>query len=644
MSPRHFVDALRARRTLAAGLFALGLLGAALVTVAMPERFVASARVLVEVSPGELAPGATLAAHLATQVDIVTSQRVALRVVDALGLAEDPAAIRRWRLETDAAGSLRHLLSDVLRRDLRVEPAGGSSVIRIDYAADDAAAAARIANAFAQAYVELGEQAARAADARRPAEPDAAALRARVAAALQRVAAALSESDASPERAGTLRTLREELRQLQLQLEQAERAFDPAASSRSDGRPRGAASGPRVSVLSPATEPVRPVRPDPVLNAVVGAALGSLAALFGVALAERRDRRIRGARDLADASGRPPIGSLRDAFGRDRPASASRHGLGGMASPAVPPSAPARVAGGVEADGPATRPVPTRDTAASPEPIGQILVKAGLIHPPEVERILAWARREGMRFGEAAVASRLVTSDQVERALAAQFDYPMLVRGASPVSEEVVAAYDARNPMVADLRRLRARIRAAQAAAPPATPLRCVAVVSAGPGEGKSFLAANLAVSFAQGGQRTLLIDADLRAGRLHRMFGLPNATGLSAMLNRSIQPGAMQRVPGLGTLTVLTRGPDAPNPTELLSREALGQLLEAFARSFDLVILDTAGGGDEPDASLVARCAGAALVLARKDRSSFDGLAELVQGGGAVPAVPVIGTVLNEA
>jgi receptor protein-tyrosine kinase len=175
-------------------------------------------------------------------------------------------------------------------------------------------------------------------------------------------------------------------------------------------------------------------------------------------------------------------------------------------------------------------------------------VSAGLINPPEVERILAWARADGTRFGEAAVAHKVVSESQMARALAYQFDYPVLDPADTRVSPEVVAAFDARNPLVADLRRLRAKIRGAQIAAAPDAPLKALAVISSGTGDGKTFVAANLAVTFAQMGQRTLLVDADLRRGRLHEVFGLANRTGLSSMLNRCIEPGALQRVPGWAT------------------------------------------------------------------------------------------------
>lgn len=252
-----------------------------------------------------------------------------------------------------------------------------------------------------------------------------------------------------------------------------------------------------------------------------------------------------------------------------------------------------------------------------------MLVQAGLIHPPEVERTLAWARQEGLRFGEAAIARRLVTPDQLERILSTQFDYPTLQSGRSEVRPEVVAAFDVRSPPVSDLRRLRARLDGTVLAT---GARRCVAVVGAGPQSGRSFVAANLAVCIAQTGRRTLLVDADLRAGRLHAMLGLHDRSGLASMLNRRIEPGALQPVGGLPALTLLACGPRPPNPAELLSREAFGRLLASFLRAFDAVVLDTCGAEDEPDARLVARAAGAAVLVARRGAASRGALAATVQ------------------
>ncbi|UUZ57093.1 polysaccharide biosynthesis tyrosine autokinase [Massilia sp. H-1] len=120
-----------------------------------------------------------------------------------------------------------------------------------------------------------------------------------------------------------------------------------------------------------------------------------------------------------------------------------------------------------------------------------------------------------------------------------------------------------------------------------------LAITSAEPQEGRTFLAANLAVAFAQLGQRTLLIDADLRAPRQHTLFGLSNRVGLSALLTR-LAPAAeaVEQIPELTGLSVLTAGAAPPNPAELLGRPAFGTLIAALARYYDVVLIDTPAAG----------------------------------------------------
>jgi receptor protein-tyrosine kinase len=174
-----------------------------------------------------------------------------------------------------------------------------------------------------------------------------------------------------------------------------------------------------------------------------------------------------------------------------------------------------------------------------------------------------------------------------------------------------------------------------------------LAVVSAGAGEGRSFVAANLAIVFAQQGQSTLLIDGDLRAkperGQ-HSLFKLPRGAGLSAVLaDRASLPEAAQDVPGLPHLMVVPAGAVPPNPQELLGRPAFGQLLQQAASQFDVILIDTPAGANYADAELIAARAGAALMVARKNTSlvaQTTQLARRLQGSG----VTLVGSVLNDA
>ncbi|MBN1435077.1 polysaccharide biosynthesis tyrosine autokinase [Candidatus Fermentibacterales bacterium] len=138
-------------------------------------------------------------------------------------------------------------------------------------------------------------------------------------------------------------------------------------------------------------------------------------------------------------------------------------------------------------------------------------------------------------------------------------------------------------------------------------PLRSVLVTSAGPREGKSTTAANLAVTMAQAGQRCLLIDADLRRPVLHRFFGTEREPGVSELIAGLTEPGKVLRDSGVENLWLLPCGAIPHNPSELLGSRSMNEsILERFGSEFELMIFDT------PPAAVVTD----ALVLS----SSVDG------------------------
>ena len=120
-------------------------------------------------------------------------------------------------------------------------------------------------------------------------------------------------------------------------------------------------------------------------------------------------------------------------------------------------------------------------------------------------------------------------------------------------------------------------------------PLRSILITSALPGEGKSLTAANLALSFANAGKATVLVDADLRRPVQSAMFGLPNVYGLSALLAGSCTlEEALQAVPRAKNLWVLPAGPTPPNPAELLGSRRAQELFASLVADYDVVIYDT--------------------------------------------------------
>lgn len=118
--------------------------------------------------------------------------------------------------------------------------------------------------------------------------------------------------------------------------------------------------------------------------------------------------------------------------------------------------------------------------------------------------------------------------------------------------------------------------------------LQVVTITSAEAGEGKTTTAVNLAVVMAQLGRRVLLVDADLRKPRVHRVFKLSNRCGLVSYLTGSAEPETAIQNSEIAGLQVCSSGPTPPNPSELLASERMGRFLEAMRGKFDFVIVDS--------------------------------------------------------
>ena len=272
--------------------------------------------------------------------------------------------------------------------------------------------------------------------------------------------------------------------------------------------------------------------------------------------------------------------------------------------------------------------------------IGAILIRSGRLSALDADKVMRFSLARNMRFGDAAVEMGVLTAADIELALSHQYDYDYLLPGESAISADVIAAYEPFTARVESLRALRNQLmwRWFDTGAD----RRALAITSAESGDGRSFLTANLAVVFSQQHQRTLLIDADLRSPRQHTLFALENRDGLSAMLAGRGGRDAIQRVPALADLSVLTTGALPPNPSELLGLPSFGRLLRELAADYDVILIDTPSGEMYSDAQLIASRAGAAVIVAHQDQSQLKKMRELVALLGDA-RVHLVGTVLNE-
>ena len=272
--------------------------------------------------------------------------------------------------------------------------------------------------------------------------------------------------------------------------------------------------------------------------------------------------------------------------------------------------------------------------------IGDILVSSGRMSNADAERVFQRQQGDNSQFGDAALALKLLTREDIDFALSKQFDYSYLSTQDTSLSPELIAAYQPFSRVGENLRAVRSQLMLRWFNNDPAH--KVIAMVSSGQNEGRSFIAANLAVVFAQQGQRTLLIDANLRKPRQHELFLLGKGAGLSGILADRAGIEAALQVQGLAGLSVLPAGAVPPNPQELLGRPAFGTLLQEAAEQFDVVIVDTPAGTDYADAEIISSRAGAAVVVTRKNKSLVPDTALLVrrlQNSGVV----VVGSVLND-
>jgi protein-tyrosine kinase len=170
---------------------------------------------------------------------------------------------------------------------------------------------------------------------------------------------------------------------------------------------------------------------------------------------------------------------------------------------------------------------------------------------------------------------------------------------------------------------------------------RRLLVTSALASEGKTTLAANLAVAFAHLGEKVLLVDTDLRCPRLHEAFGLNNDVGVSQIFTETELPRLARQtsVPGL---SLLTAGPLLASPSEFLCQPQFREKLAAVAAPFDRVILDSSPINQVTDAGILAYHADG-VVLVVRDRHCTDAALELaVERLSAGPA-KLLGVVIND-
>ena len=172
--------------------------------------------------------------------------------------------------------------------------------------------------------------------------------------------------------------------------------------------------------------------------------------------------------------------------------------------------------------------------------------------------------------------------------------------------------------------------------------LKTILVTSSIPGEGKSFISANLAISFTQTDKKVLIVDCDMRKGRQHRIFKLSNTKGLSNLLidDMTNYKDYINKT-SIKNLYVITRGTVPPNPSELLNSNKNSELIKILKNKFDIVIFDGVPCNGLPDSIIMSKLVDKVLIVSSESvtpRSVLESTKKQLKNVEA----PVAGDVLN--
>jgi len=172
-------------------------------------------------------------------------------------------------------------------------------------------------------------------------------------------------------------------------------------------------------------------------------------------------------------------------------------------------------------------------------------------------------------------------------------------------------------------------------------PPRSVIITSALPSEGKTVTAVNTAVTLTQSGSKVVLLDADMRKPRIHKVFNLDNQTGLSGFLSGTAELKDVIQPTMIPNLFVIPCGVLPPNPGELILSGRLGQMVKVLTNYFDFIILDTPPLLNVSDARILSSTCDASLLVIKAGTTSRHLAKKAAEDLNASNA-RLIGTVLN--
>jgi chain length determinant protein tyrosine kinase EpsG len=252
--------------------------------------------------------------------------------------------------------------------------------------------------------------------------------------------------------------------------------------------------------------------------------------------------------------------------------------------------------------------------------IGRMLMDAGKLTPANVERILSLQQELGLRFGETARRLGLIAEEDIQQVLAYQFNYPYMPAGTGKYSTELIAAYMPFSEQVEMLRAVRMQLMLRWFA----KGNKALVVASVDMDASSAMLVANLGVVFSQLGEKTLIVDANLRQPCQQDIFNLKNRDGLSELLVGRVGLDAIAEVDSFRDLSVLPAGVVPPNPQELICGESFADLAGSLFSRFSVILYDVPAFSAGSDVLAIAARVGGVLLVARKEHTRLREIEEV--------------------
>lgn len=207
------------------------------------------------------------------------------------------------------------------------------------------------------------------------------------------------------------------------------------------------------------------------------------------------------------------------------------------------------------------------------------------------------------------------------------------------MDNELIINADPKSSMSEAIRTLRTNLQFASVD----RKIKTILITSSVPGEGKSFIAANLAAAFANTGSKVLLVDCDIRKGRQHRIFGDHNKKGLSNLLLDDVNKVLDEYIneTPIKNLNTIYKGMTPPNPSELLNSDKNKQLVKVLSDKFDIVIFDAAPVNGMSDSLIMSRLVDGVILVTAYKETAMTLLEETKKSLQTVNA-NILGVVLN--